>query len=174
MLTALSSDSVDPAGGAISRTGGILQITIDGGATASGMMNFSVNVLARLSKAGIDALTFGVTVLVGSHINWSPNGSKRFYDALSKAPVHKGFNSILWFGFGHKCPIQILGETDAGSKFTAICACLTEVYSTSMAAQIMLAFSKIVLAKISEPRPPLPSLLQIHLLAEKCAGIFST
>jgi len=173
MSTAPAGDSLDPAGAQISRPGGVLQITIDGGATASGMMNFSVNILARLSKAGIDTLTFGVTVLVGNYITWSPEGSKRFYDAISKAPVHKGFSNILWFGFGHKSPIQILAETDAGSRFTAISSCLTEVYSINMAAQIMMAFSKRVLEKMSEPKAPLPSLLQMHLLVEKCAGIFS-
>src|SRR5262245_22071084 len=112
MSNALTSDSQNPAGGRICTAGAELQVTIDGGAAASGMMNFSVNVLARLSQAGIDTFTFGVTIVVGNHIAWSPVGSERFYSALSKAPVHKAFNNILWFGFGHKSPMQILGETE--------------------------------------------------------------
>jgi hypothetical protein len=43
-----------------------------------------------------------------------------------------------------------------------------------MAAQIMLAFSRIIQENIPHPSPPLTSLLQMHLLVEKCAGIFSS
>ncbi|KAH0562207.1 hypothetical protein GP486_003096 [Trichoglossum hirsutum] len=161
-------------GGEISRTSGLLQITIDSGAAASGMVNFSMNILGRLSQASIDTLTFGITVLVGNYIFWSPVGFQRVYDAIEKAQVRKGFKDILWFGFGLKSPMQVLVETDQGVKFTALSSCLTEVYSTNMAAQIMLAFSRKIVDKMPEPKPPLPSLLQMHNLVEKTAGILST
>ncbi|KIX05670.1 uncharacterized protein Z518_03642 [Rhinocladiella mackenziei CBS 650.93] len=168
-----ASSDTERTEGQISRAGGLLQITIDAGAAASGMINFSLNVLGRLSQAGIDTLTFGITVLVGAYIPWSPVGFQRVYDAIEKIQARKGFKDILWFGFGQKSPIQVLVETDQGVRFTALSSCLTEVYSTHMAAQIMLAFSRKIVDKMPEPRPPLPSLLQMHLLVEKTAGILS-
>ncbi|KAF4446951.1 hypothetical protein F53441_9467 [Fusarium austroafricanum] len=174
MSTNSPGDIVQAPSGEISRTGSSFQVTIDAGGAASGMVNFSMSVLGRLSQAGIDPGTFTWAVLVGEHIDWSQSGSERYYSALRDAPVQNGFNNILWFGFGHKSPIQILSSTESSSRFTAVCACLTEVYSTHMAAQIMLALSRVILENTPHPRPPLPSLLQMHLLVEKCAGIFSS
>jgi len=173
MSTPSAGSGVQPHTSIVSRNSGMFQVTIDAGNAASGMINFSMTALARLSQGGIETSTFGWAVIAGEYISWSLRGSMRFYDALSNSAVQSGFNNILWFGFGHKSPIQILAATDSGSRFAAICACLAEVYSTHMAAQIMQAFSKIILEKIQHPRPPLPSLLHMHLLVEKCAGIFS-
>lgn len=173
MSTPLSSDDVQPYVNEISRTGGTIQVTVDAGGAASGMINFSMTALARLSQAGIDPSTFCWAILVGEHINWTLEGSKRFYEALNKTTVRKGFHNVLWFGFGHRSPITILKVTESSSRFAAMCACLTEVYSTHMAAQIMLAFSKVISENMRQPRPPIPSLLQMHLIMEKCVGIFS-
>ncbi|KAH8722333.1 hypothetical protein GQ44DRAFT_658526 [Phaeosphaeriaceae sp. PMI808] len=137
------------------------------------MINFSMAALARLSQGGIEPSTFGWAVIAGEYIDWSLKGSTRFYDALRNSAVQPGFHNVLWFGFGHKSPIQILAATDSSSRFAAICACLAEVYSTQMAAQIMQAFSKSIWEELQPPKPPLPSLLHMHLLVEKCAGIFS-
>jgi hypothetical protein len=137
------------------------------------MINFSMAALARLSQGGIEPSTFGWAVIAGEYVNWSLMGATRFYEALDNSMVQAGFNNIIWFGFGHKSPIQILSATDSSSKFAAICACLAEVYSTHMAAQIMQAFSKTIWGKLQPPKPPLPSLLHMHHLVEKCAGIFS-
>ncbi|KAF2188438.1 hypothetical protein K469DRAFT_685134 [Zopfia rhizophila CBS 207.26] len=174
MSTLSTSSGVQPHTSDISRASGVFQVTIDAGNASSGMINFSMAALARLSQGGIEPSTFGWAVIAGEYINWSLRGSTRFYDALSNSAVQSGFNNILWFGFGHKSPIQILAATDSSSRFAAICACLAEVYSTHMAAQIMQAFSKTVWEKLQPPKPPLPSLLHMHLLVEKCAGIFST
>ncbi|GAB1215424.1 hypothetical protein ATERTT37_004611 [Aspergillus terreus] len=58
--------------------------------------------------------------------------------------------------------------------FTALSACLSEVYSTSMAGQIMLAFSRKVFENVpDEQQIKLPSQMQMTLLVEKCAGILS-
>lgn len=147
---------------------------------ASGLVTFTANALGRLSQAGIDPTSFAWTIIVGQYLEWSQDGLDRFTTALRTAPSHSSFQNILWFGFGHKSPIQMLAATENSSRFAAVCACLTALYSTQMAAQIMLALSKIVIK--SEPyfqQTPhtesiLPSLLQMCLLVEKCAGIFST
>ncbi|CEL08532.1 hypothetical protein ASPCAL11681 [Aspergillus calidoustus] len=150
------------------------QVTIDAGAAASGMINFSVNALARISHAGIDHFAFGVSVLVGNTIPCTTAGLERFYTALSTAPVHAGFQKVLWFGFGHRTPIQILTGTESGCRFAALSACLAEVYSVNMAAGIMLEFTRKAIGHISDSQQnALPSRLQMTLLVEKCAGIFS-
>ncbi|GES63823.1 hypothetical protein ATEIFO6365_0007051000 [Aspergillus terreus] len=150
------------------------QVTIDAGAASSGLINFSINALARISHAGLDHFAYGVCVLVGHAISYSPVGMERFHQALEKAPVQAGFQKLLWFGFGHKSPIQILLETESGCRFTALSACLSEVYSTSMAGQIMLAFSHKVFENVpDEQQIKLPSQMQMTLLVEKCAGILS-
>ncbi|KAL3485655.1 hypothetical protein BJX62DRAFT_247354 [Aspergillus germanicus] len=151
------------------------QVTIDAGAAASGMINFSVNALARISHAGIDHFAFGVSVLVGNSISCTPAGLERFYTALSTAPVHAGFQKVLWFGFGHRTPIQIITGTESGCRFAALSACLAEVYSVNMAGSIMLEFTrKAIGGHMSDSQQnSLPSRLQMTLLVEKCAGIFS-
>ncbi|KAL2815412.1 hypothetical protein BDW59DRAFT_166818 [Aspergillus cavernicola] len=150
------------------------QVTIDAGAATSGMINFSVNALARISHAGIDHFAFGLCVLVGNTISCSAVGLERFYTAIKTAPVHAGFQKVLWFGFGHKSPLQILTGTDSGSKFAALSACLAEVYSANMAGSIMLEFTRKAMGQVSESQQTaLPSQLQMTLLVEKCAGIFS-
>ncbi|KAL2818017.1 hypothetical protein BJX63DRAFT_440312 [Aspergillus granulosus] len=150
------------------------QVTIDAGAATSGMINFSVNALARISHAGIDHFAFGVCVLAGKTISCTSTGLERFYTALSTAPVHAGFQKVLWFGFGHRTPIQILTGTESGCRFAALSACLAEVYSVNMAGDIMLEFTRKAMGQAPDPQQsPLPSRLQMMLLVEKCAGIFS-
>jgi hypothetical protein len=150
------------------------QVTIDAGVATSGMINFSINALARISHAGIDHFAFGVCVLVGNTITCTTAGLERFYTALSTAPVHAGFQKVLWFGFGHRTPIQILTSTESGCRFAALSACLAEVYSVNMAGDIMLEFTRKSLGQPSDSQPnALPSRLQMTLLVEKCAGIFS-
>ncbi|KAL3441321.1 hypothetical protein BJX65DRAFT_255508 [Aspergillus insuetus] len=150
------------------------QVTIDAGAATSGMINFSINALARISHAGIDHFAFGVCVLVGNTITCTAAGLERFYTALSTAPVHAGFQKVLWFGFGHRTPIQILTSTESGCRFAALSACLAEVYSVNMAGDIMLEFTRKALGQpLDSQQNALPSRLQMTLLVEKCAGIFS-
>ncbi len=85
MSNELTGNSSNSAGGQVSAAGVRPQLTIDIGAAASGLETFSVNVLARLSQAGIDTLTFAVTVIVGGQVAWSQVGSERFYEALERA-----------------------------------------------------------------------------------------
>ena len=151
------------------------QVTIDAAAATSGMINFSVNALARISHAGIDHFAFGVCVVVGNKIACTAVGLERFYTALSAAPVHAGFQRLLWFGFGHRTPIQILTSTESGCRFAALSACLAEVYSVNMAGSIMHEFSRKAMGQTSDSQQnTLPSRYQMSLLVERCAGIFST
>ncbi|KAL3461199.1 hypothetical protein BJX64DRAFT_300218 [Aspergillus heterothallicus] len=160
--------------------GSSFQVTIDAGAAASGVINFSANALARLSHAGIDPSAFRVCIVAGNAVSCSPVGLERFYTALSSAPVHAGFQKMLWFGFGHQSPIQILTATESGCKFAALSACLAEVYSVDMAASIMLEFSRKAIGEkatteLSDTwQKALPSQLQMNSLVRKCACIFST
>ncbi|KAL4812498.1 hypothetical protein BDW67DRAFT_193590 [Aspergillus spinulosporus] len=153
------------------------QVTVDVGAATSGMINFSVNALVRISHTGIDHFVFGVSILVGNIISWSQAGMNRFYTALRTAPVNAGYYNVLGFGFGHNSPRQILTATDPGCRFAALSACLAEVYSVNMAGSIMLESSRRASGQgqaNESQQTMLPSLLQMTLLVEKCAGIFST
>jgi hypothetical protein len=130
MSTSSPGDIMDLSSSETARwTGSSFQVTIDASGAASGIANFSMNALGRLSQAGIDTASFTWAVLVGGHINWSLSGSDRYYSALRDAPAHNEFNKLLWFGFGHKSPLQILCATESSSKFTALCACLTEIFN---------------------------------------------
>ncbi|KAL3457760.1 hypothetical protein BJX64DRAFT_302391 [Aspergillus heterothallicus] len=168
--------------GPLTSSGGALngvpfQLTVDGGAAASGMINFSVNMLARFSQSGIDTFTYTFSMIVGLYIPCGPVGLQRFSDAIEKAPIHSGFDKALWFGFGHKTPIWILLERETGRKFAALSACLAEIYSTNMAAKIMLALTTRIIEENTadgHERMQQPSLVQMSMLVEKCAGIFAT
>ena len=67
---------------------------------------------------------------------------QRVRDAISNLRPHYGFESLLWFGFGHKSSLTILTECHFVLKCAALCAFLGETYGSTRASQLLQALWK--------------------------------
>ncbi|KAF5969139.1 hypothetical protein FBULB1_10392 [Fusarium bulbicola] len=113
------------------------QGTVDWTSIISGSVAFSVDVLSRLSKAGVEAFTIYAARAIFSNVKIGPNGELRLRQALDKLSAFPSFDKVLWFGFGVKHIIWSMQESTEGLNCLGICACLTEGYSTTVAAKII-------------------------------------
>ncbi|SCO86307.1 uncharacterized protein FRV6_10434 [Fusarium oxysporum] len=111
------------------------QGTVDWTRIMSGSVTFSVDVLSRLSKAGVEAFTIYAARAIFSNVKLGPNGELRLHRALDKLSAFPSFGKALWFGFGVKHIIWSMQESTEGLNCLGICACLTEGYSTIVAAK---------------------------------------
>ncbi|QGI83680.1 hypothetical protein CEK25_010409 [Fusarium fujikuroi] len=113
------------------------QGTVDWTRVLSGSVAFSVDVLSRLSKAGIEAFTIYAARAIFSNVKIGPNGELRLHRALDKISAFPSFGKALWFGFGVKHIIWSMQESTEGLNCLGICACLTEGFSTIHAAGVL-------------------------------------
>ena len=74
-------------------------------------VQFSVAVLARLSKAGIDPFTLQVGRAVCTNFSLHPIAQGRISDAILALKKFGSYGDIIWFGFGVKHVVTDLTET---------------------------------------------------------------
>jgi len=129
--------------------------------------------LSRLSKANVDIETVFYCRYLGQGMKWSSEGRKRF-DAAFMALQHvKAFsNSALWFGFGVHHASEILTDSDTGSVWAAVCACLIECYGPSFVPAVFLEMT-IIYKQAAGESDRGPSLLKWRSVTEVCAGILA-
>ena len=145
------------------------QGTIDWTSLARTSLNASVDVLARISAFNVDPYTIIVgRVIVGS-LRCSSLGLERFNDAVRQSKGLASYRNVLWFGFGIKHIVHVLSATEEGEACAALLACLSECYSVSHVATILVEMTKIVRMKQSTLTPP--SLQQWRDLVDSCAGL---
>ncbi|KAF5557713.1 hypothetical protein FNAPI_5306 [Fusarium napiforme] len=113
------------------------QGTVDWTRVLSGSVTFSVDVLSRLSTAGIEAFTVYAARAIFSKAKLGPNGELRLHRALAKLSAFPSFGKVLWFGFGVKHIIWSMQESTEDLNCLGICACLAEGFSTIVAAKVM-------------------------------------
>ncbi|KAF4961386.1 hypothetical protein FSARC_10202 [Fusarium sarcochroum] len=111
--------------------------TVDWAAIANGTVSFSVDVLSRLSKAGVEALTMCAARAIFSNVRLGELGESRLQTALDKAKAFPSVGDVLWFGFGIKNIMRSLQESVEGLTCLGICACLSEGYSTTVSGRIL-------------------------------------
>ena len=143
------------------------QGSVDWTALGSNSLHASVQVLSRISAAGIDPFTIVMGQAVCGALVWGSEGRKRFDQALQKCRGLAGYRNILWFGFGVKHVASILTSTEQGATCAALCSCLAECYGSDLAANIILEMTK-----ASKPTiDTVPSLVQWRNLINACAGL---
>jgi len=129
--------------------------------------------LSRLSKANVDVETVFYCRYLGQSMTWSSEGRKRFDDAFTALQHAKAFsNSSLWFGFGIHHPSEILTDTDTGSLWAALCACLVECYGPSFVPAVFLEMT-ILYKQAAGESDRGPSLQKWRSVTEICAGILA-
>jgi len=142
------------------------QGSVDWIALSRSTLSFSVEVLSRFSKAGVEMITVAMGQAIFSSFNIPPSGQKRLSDAISKLKSFSSYGQVLWFGFGIKPIVRTLCETEQGSACAAICACLSVSYDSSYASQVL----KVLADSSPAPKHLTPALPQWAAMFNVCAG----
>ncbi|KAF5652418.1 hypothetical protein F25303_3295 [Fusarium sp. NRRL 25303] len=146
------------------------QGTVDWTTVLSGSITFSVDVLSRLSKSGVEAFTIYAARAIFSNVKIGPNGELRLHRALDRLTAFPSFGKVLWFGFGVKHIIWTIQESTEGLNCLGICACLTEGYSTIVTAKII----RELFLLYNPPAELAPALRQWHALVECSGGLLAS
>ena len=145
------------------------QGTVDWTALSRSSFTFSVEVMSRFSKAGVEMITCAMGQAMCSQFNVPPEGQKRVTDAISKLKAYSSYGQVLWFGFGVKHIVRSLCETKQGATCAALCACLRVSYSTEISARVLSVLCDQLL-----PSDGLsPALPQWAALVDVCSGALS-
>ncbi|MCJ1341377.1 hypothetical protein MMC09_006673 [Bachmanniomyces sp. S44760] len=135
---------------------------------SNSLFSTSSQVLQRFADAGIQPMTHQAGLAIATKFQLSEKGNQRVRDALSSLRPYYGFESVLWFGFGHKSFLNILTERELGVKCAALCACLGETFGSNRAAQLLQALWK----TNDFPEDFEPSRRQFGALVSGCSGLF--
>ena len=145
------------------------QGTVDWTALSRSSFTFSVEVMSRFSKAGVEMITCAMGQAMASKFDVPQEGQKRITDAISKLKAYSSYGQVLWFGFGVKHIVRSLCETKQGATCAALCACLRVSYSTEMSARVLSVLCDELL-----PSDGLsPALPQWAALIDVCSGALS-
>ncbi|KAJ3532169.1 hypothetical protein NM208_g8559 [Fusarium decemcellulare] len=145
------------------------QGTVDWIAVANGSVGFSVDVLSRLSKSGVEALTIYAARAIFSNVRLGKLGEIRLQQAMKKIDAFPSVSNVLWFGFGVKHIIRSMQESAEGLSCLGLCACLTEEFSTMLAAKIM----RELFLLYNPPAEITPALRQWTSLVEASEGLLA-
>lgn len=160
------STAVVPSGGTSDSNAFAQQGTVDWTTLSRSTVNFTVEILARLSKAGVEPITAAMGQAIFSSFNLDPEGQKRFSDAISRLKAFSSYGEIMWFGFGVKHIVRSLSETEQGATCAAICACLSVSYDKFFCSTVLKALAD----QQRAPNTLMPSISQWVALTNICSG----
>ena len=132
-------------------------------------VSFSVAVLARLSKAGIDPFTLQVGRAICTNFSLDPVAQQRIFEAIQALRKFGSYGDIIWFGFGVKHVVNDLAETEQGLTLVALCAALSSTYNSLFGAQVLRGLCGLCKA----PQDFSPAIRQWKILVELCSGILN-
>jgi ankyrin repeat protein len=131
---------------------------------------FSLEVMTRISRAGLDITAIAVSRIICSGFVIEPAAQERVLDALSSLKPFSSYGNIIWLGFGIKPVIKDLAESEPGLACVALCACMSVSYEPFYAAQVLRE-----LCQVREtPLDVIPSIHQWNALVNICAGSISS
>ncbi|KFY02187.1 hypothetical protein O988_02339 [Pseudogymnoascus sp. VKM F-3808] len=160
------SVSAVPSGGGSSSDAFAQQGTVDWTRLSASTVNFTIEVLGRLSKAGVEPLTVAMGQGIFSCFHLDPDGEKRFSDAIARLKAFSSYGNAMWFGFGVKHIVRTLSETEQGATCGAICACLSVSYDKFFCSKVLKALAD----QQRTPNSLMPSLSQWAALVNICSG----
>ena len=150
----------------VSHSGFPQQGQVDWTALGKTTIEFTVNTIARISKAGVEALTIYAAGSIFHQVKLDALGEQRMNDAIKHVRAFASYNNALWFGFGVKHIIRSLSESSQGLALIGICACMTEEFSAGTSAKIL----RELFILYNPPSELSPSLRQWLALVEACEG----
>lgn len=145
------------------------QGTVDWVGLSNSTAQFSVGVLARLSKAGIDVFTLQMGRAICSDFPLTPSVQDGLTDAIQKLKKYGSYGDLVWFGFGIKHIVTDLAETEEGLTCVSLCAALSTLYENLYCAQVLRDLCKVRKA----PESFTPALRQWRTLVTLCSGVLS-
>jgi len=146
------------------------QGTVDWVGLARSTLTTSVEILTRCSGAGVDAYTIAVAQALGTRFHLSASGHSNLAAALSGLQAYPSLSNALWFGFGLKSVVHVLGSTREGAGCLILCAALGESYSPHVAAEVMLEMTD----SCEAPENMKPSISQWTALINAAAGTLAS
>ena len=146
------------------------QGSVDWVALSNSSVQFSVAVLARLSKAGIDAFTLQFGRAICCNFALEPRAQELVAEAIHNAKKYGSYGDLIWFGFGIKDIVSDLADTEEGLTLVALCAALSTTYDSMFVAKVIRELC--VLCKA--PQSFTPALRQWRMLVDLCAGILAS
>ena len=132
-------------------------------------VHFSVAVLARLSKAGIDPFTLHVGRAICTNFSLDPVAQQRISEAIQALRKFGSYGDIIWFGFGVKHVVTDLAETEQGLSVVALGAALSLTYVLLYGARVLRDFCGLCKA----PQAFSPAIRQWKILVELCSGVLN-
>lgn len=146
------------------------QGSVDWVALSNSSVQFSVAVLARLSKAGIDAFTLPSGRAICCKHALEPRAQELVAEAIHKAKKYGSYRDLIWFGFGIKDIVSDLADTEKGLTLVALCAALSTTYDSMFVAKVI----REVCVLCKAPQSFTPALRQWRMLVDLCAGILTS
>lgn len=147
-------------------SGGLVQQgSIDWVALSKTTVGFSVELLARYSRAGVEALTVAVGQALFAQFSLPADAQKRLELSVVKLKAYSSAAKALWFGVGFKHLIRTLMETEQGATFVAVSSSLMVSYDCEFSAAVL----KALCDKSAMPEKLTPALSQWGALVNLCA-----
>ncbi|EGX52175.1 hypothetical protein AOL_s00043g318 [Orbilia oligospora ATCC 24927] len=142
---------------------------IDWVTLAGSSVKFTVDVLARLSKAGIEAFTLAASYAVLGRFKLGDQAEIEVYNSVGKLRAFSSFNSALYFGFGVKHIVRSLADSAEGLSIVSLCSILADFYGIDHSGLILRELFKL----LNPPVEFTPTMTQWINLIKACAGALS-
>ncbi|KAF3266507.1 hypothetical protein TWF217_003970 [Orbilia oligospora] len=142
---------------------------IDWVTLAGSSVKFTVDVLARLSKAGIEAFTLAASYAVLGRFKLGNQAEIEVYNSVGKLKAFSSFNSALYFGFGVKHVVRSLADSAEGLSIVSLCSILADFYGIDHSGLILRELFKL----LNPPVEFTPTVTQWTNLIKACVGALS-
>ena len=127
-------------------------------------------VMQRLAQAGIQPITHGAGLALGTQFTFGLTGQNGVNDALSKLQGVPGFDNVLYFGFGYESFVRVIASSQLGVNCVVLCSALSETHSDEVTAWTLAALWEILLF----PARYQPSQTQFLALIRACSGVLTS
>ena len=146
-------------------SGGMVQQgSIDWVALSRTTVNFSAELLARYTRAGVEPLTIAIGQALFVKSRLPADAQRRLELSVSKLKSYSSAANALWFGIGFKHLIRSLMETEQGAALVAVSSGLMVSYSCEFSAAVL----KALCDKSLLPEKLTPALSQWGSLVKLC------
>ena len=143
---------------------------VDWIALSNSTFNFTLGVLSRLNKAGVDTLTSSIGKIICRRLALTVNGQERVQSAISKLKGWPSYRKVVWFGFGERHLVHELALTEEGVTLVALCSAIQGTYGEMYAARVF----RHLTSELKAPDDLSPSIHQWRALMTACAGTLCT
>lgn len=143
---------------------------VDWVAFGNTLWSTSTAVLQRFASAGVQPATYGAGLALASQLQLDRVGNQRMHNALDNLHATSGFGKLLWFGFGVRSFVRVMGDTQLGVNCIALCSTLVELHGEDASAWVLEELWKLH----AYPQQYLPSHAQFTALVKACSGVLAT